>query len=278
MGPTATDVHWLGRAGVISAWRLGATLIDPGPTSTLDAVLDALDGEAPRRVLLTHIHLDHAASTGSLVRRFPGLEVWVHERGARHLVDPARLLASAQRLWGDDMHRLWGEILPVPQANLRVLYGSELRDGFRVAATPGHASHHVAYLHEDSGYAFVGDVAGLRVSAGGMILPPTPPPDVDLDAWRASLAVVGAWSPTALAIGHFGEHRDHEAHLDRLREGLERWGELARRTDAEGYAAALRAAIAAGADARDGGAIVQAMPPEQQWGGFDRWWSRSPGA
>jgi glyoxylase-like metal-dependent hydrolase (beta-lactamase superfamily II) len=272
--PTSTDVHWLDRAQVICAWRIGETLVDPGPTSTLGAVLGALEGATPRRVLLTHIHLDHAASAGTLARRFPDLEVWVHERGAPHLADPARLLASARTLWGEDMERLWGEVLPVPEERLRVLRGGERRDGFRVAATPGHASHHVAYLHEDSGYAFVGDVAGVRIGAGALVLPPTPPPGVDLAAWRSSLELVGAWSPTALAITHFGEHRDHEAHLDRARVGLERWGELARRTDGAGYAAALRAAVAAGADAERARAYEQAMPPEQQWAGLARYWAR----
>ena len=229
-------------------------------------------------MLLTHIHLDHAGAAGTLVRRFPGLEVWVSERGAPHLVDPSRLLGSARRLWGEGMDRLWGEVLPVPEASLRVLTGGERRDGFLVAATPGHASHHVAFLHEATGLALVGDVAGVRIGEGAIVVPPTPPPDVDLVAWRRSLEVVGAGAPTALAITHFGAHRDVEAHLDRMRIALERWGELGRRTDGEGYAAALRAAIASGTDAGTAGAYEQAMPPEQQWGGLERYWSRRAAA
>ena len=270
MQPEPLDLRHLGRARVLCCWRVGETLVDPGPASTLPALLAALGDVVPRRVLLTHIHLDHAGAAGSLVRRFPGLEVWVHERGAPHLLDPSRLLASARRLWGEGMDRLWGEVLPVPEGNLRVLTGGERREGFTVAYTPGHARHHVAFLHEDSGVALVGDVAGVRVGAGGVLLPPTPPPEVDLDAWRRSLEVVGAWAPTALAVMHFGAHGDQEAHLDRMRTGLARWAELARRTDAEGYAAGLRAALAAGTDAETAPAYEQAMPPEQQWAGLDR--------
>jgi glyoxylase-like metal-dependent hydrolase (beta-lactamase superfamily II) len=276
--PAPLDLHHLGRAGVIACWRVGDALVDPGPGSTLGNLLEALGDEVPRRVLLTHVHLDHGGCAGALVERFPHLEVWVHERGAPHLVDPSRLLASVRRLNGEATDRLWGTMIPVPEANLRVLVGGERREGFAVAATPGHASHHVAYLHEDSGVALVGDVAGVRIGAGGLLLPPTPPPDVDLEAWRRSLETVAAWAPVALALAHFGEHRDQEAHLERMRVGLARWAELARRLDGEGYAAALRAAIAAGADAATRGAYEQAMPPEQQWPGLERYWRRRAAA
>ena len=131
-------------------------------------LLEALGDERPAALLLTHIHLDHAAATGALVRRWPDLEVYVHERGAPHLVDPSRLLASAERLYGDQMERLWGEIVPVPEGNVRPLAGGETVLGMRVAYTPGHASHHVSYLHEDSGTAFTGDVAGVRIPTLGL--------------------------------------------------------------------------------------------------------------
>ena len=138
------------------------------------------------------------------MRRFPGLRVYVHEVGIPHLVDPAKLIASAARLYGDDMARLWGEVAAVPAGNLVALSGGEVVEGFRVAYTPGHAGHHVAYLHEDSGDAYVGDVAGVRVPPGDFTLMPTPPPDIDLEAWERSLEAVREWRPSRLCLTHFG--------------------------------------------------------------------------
>jgi len=154
--PRPIDVRHLGRERVICCWQVDDVLVDPGPSSCLKTLIGALEGRAPRALALTHIHLDHAGAAGSLVARWPELEVWVHERGARHLVDPGKLLASAQRLYGEDMDRLWGEVRPVPSENLRVLgEGGEIGP-FRYAYAPGHASHHVAYLDESTGVAFAG--------------------------------------------------------------------------------------------------------------------------
>ena len=155
------DVEHLGRERVIGCWELDGVLIDPGPTSSLDNLIAELGGDPPRALLLTHIHLDHAGATGTMVRRWPELPVYVHEIGARHLADPTKLLASAARLYGDQMERLWGEVAPVPEANLNPLSGGEEVLGFEVAYTPGHASHHVSYLHRESGRAFVGDTAAV---------------------------------------------------------------------------------------------------------------------
>src|SRR5213592_1452431 len=105
-------------------------LVDPGPASSVDGLLAALGDVEPRRLLLTHIHLDHAGATGVLVRRFPEIQVYVHERGAPHLVDPSKLLASAEKLYGDDMERLWGEVAPVPEENVHALSGGETVEGF----------------------------------------------------------------------------------------------------------------------------------------------------
>jgi glyoxylase-like metal-dependent hydrolase (beta-lactamase superfamily II) len=142
------DVEHLGRPNVIGCWEVDGALVDPGPESSLETLLAALDGERPAAIVLTHIHLDHAAATGAIVRRWPEIPVYVHELGAHHLIDPSRLLASAERLYGDAMERLWGEIVPVPEQNVRALAGGETVLGLRVAYTPGHASHHVCYLHE----------------------------------------------------------------------------------------------------------------------------------
>lgn len=270
----AIDVFHQGLEHVICAWQVDDVIVDPGPESTVDTLLDALGDEEPRALLLTHIHFDHAGAAGALVRAFPDLEVWVHERGARHLADPTRLVASAKRLYGDDFDRLWGEVVPIPQRNLRVLRGGESLDGWDVAYTPGHASHHVSYRHADTGWVFAGDTAGVRLPPGRLLLPPTPPPDFDLAAWRASIDTIEAWEPQTLAITHFGDHRDVAEHLDRLREALTRWSELAATTDRAGYAAALRAEFAAALDGPGAAAFAQAMPPDDQWLGIDRYRTR----
>src|SRR6476661_6070808 len=173
------DVCYHGTRNVICCHQVDGYLVDPGPESSIERVLEELGGEQPRGLLLTHIHFDHAGGAGALVRRWPDLAVWVHERGAPHLHDPSRLVRSARRIWPDDFDRLWGEVVPIPERNLRPLAGGETIDGFRVAYTPGHAIHHVAYLHEASGSAYTGDVAGVRIGTAP-ILPPTPPPDIDL--------------------------------------------------------------------------------------------------
>ena len=154
--------------------------------------------------------------SGSLVERWPDLRVYVHERGAKHMMDPERLYNSARRLYGDDMERLWGEMLPVPEENLEVLSGGEtIRDGaYKVEYTPGHASHHVSYLHD--GTAFVGDVGGVRITPESMTIPPTPPPDIDVEAWHESIAVVRAWRPERLAMTHFGSSEEVDQQLDEL--------------------------------------------------------------
>jgi glyoxylase-like metal-dependent hydrolase (beta-lactamase superfamily II) len=268
------DVRHLGREHVICCWQVDDVLVDPGPESSMETLLDALGGERPRALLLTHIHFDHAGAAGALVREWPDLEVWVHERGARHLVDPTRLVASAKRLYGEDFDRLWGEVVPVPERSLRVVSGGERQDGWQVAYTPGHASHHVSYLHVDSGWAFTGDTCGVRLPAASLLLPPTPPPDVDLDAWSASIDRIEAWEPERIAITHFGDYGGVREHLDRLRAALRHWSDLAARTDRETYADALRAAFEDALDDEVAAAFAQAMPPEDQWLGLDRWFQR----
>jgi glyoxylase-like metal-dependent hydrolase (beta-lactamase superfamily II) len=270
--PRAIDVRHLGVPHVICCHEVDGFLVDPGPESAVATLLEQLGDEPPRAILLTHIHFDHAGAAGALVRRWPQVEVWVHERGARHLVDPERLVASARRIWPDgEFDRLWGEVVPVPEGNLRVLAGGESIDGFRVAYTPGHASHHVAYLREDTGTAYTGDVAGVRIGASP-ILPPTPPPDVDVDAWLASIAAVRAWDPERLALTHFGVHEgDVREHLAVLGESLRLWAELARHVDERAYAEAVRRRVGAGADAQ---AVALAADPETLWAGLHRYWSQ----
>jgi glyoxylase-like metal-dependent hydrolase (beta-lactamase superfamily II) len=266
------DVHHLGHERVIGCWDIDGVLIDPGPTTSLENVIEALDGEQPRAVLLTHIHLDHAGAAGTMARRWPELPIYVHERGARHLADPSKLLASAERLYGDQMERLWGEVAPVPDANLNSLSGGEEILGFEVAYTPGHASHHVSFFHPESGRAFVGDTAAVRIPPSPFVIPPTPPPDIDLELWEASIDRILEWSPASLGLTHFGEVGDPEDHLSRVRERLREQGELARELSAEQFEAALRKSAIEAGDEGTAEALLQAVPPEQQYWGLERYW------
>jgi glyoxylase-like metal-dependent hydrolase (beta-lactamase superfamily II) len=273
--PDLIDLLHLGRARVIGAWRVGDVIVDPGPSSCLANLLPVLEREPPRVLALTHIHLDHAGASGSLLRRFPDAEVWVHERGAPHLIDPSRLLESATRLYGLEMERLWGEVLPVPAERIRVLRGGEELGPFRVGYTPGHASHHVSYLHEPSGRAFTGDVTGVRIGEG-RVLAPTPPPDIDLDAWRASLDLIESWSPRSIAVTHFGAYTDVAGHLDELREQLKQTETRARDLDEPAFVSAVRARVAGSTTPETGTAAAyeQAMPPEQSFHGLARYLRR----
>jgi glyoxylase-like metal-dependent hydrolase (beta-lactamase superfamily II) len=274
------DVEHLGRPHVIGCWEVDGLLVDPGPESSLPTVLAALGDERPRALLLTHIHLDHAAATGAMVRRWPDLEVYVHERGAPHLIDPSKLLASAERLYGDQMERLWGEILPVPESNVRTLSGGETVHGMRVAYTPGHASHHVCYLHEGTGTAFVGDVAACRIPPSKLVMPPTPPPDIDVEVWEESLDLIASWSPTRLALTHFGAVEDDvPGHIDAVRTRLREEAELVQRLGEPDYEADLQRRLRAQLDDEGLGGdtveeLLQAVPTAYQYSGLDRYWRK----
>ena len=273
------DVEHLGRERVIGCWQVDGALVDPGPESSLQTVLEKLGDEVPRAVLLTHIHLDHAAATGALVERWPQLEVYVHERGAPHLVDPSRLLASARQLYGERLEHLWGQIVPVPEANVRVLRGGETVLGMDVAYTPGHASHHVCYFHGDSGTAFVGDVAACVIPPSRLVMPPLPPPDIDVETWEESLDTVAAWEPQRLALTHFGAIEEPTPHLEAVRERLREEAQLARELDQEAYEADLERRIRAQLGAEGMGEetvaeLLQAVPTAYQWPGLARYWRK----
>jgi glyoxylase-like metal-dependent hydrolase (beta-lactamase superfamily II) len=273
--PSPIDVLHLGRDRVICCWRIGDVIVDPGPESSLGTLIDALGDEPPRAVLLTHIHLDHAGGTGALLRRWPETKVYVHERGARHMIDPSKLVASAGQLYGDEMDRLWGDVVPVPPEQVRPLSGGEEVLGFRVAYTPGHASHHVSFLHAESGHAFTGDTAGVLIPPTGLIVPPTPLPDIDVELWNDSLDAIAAWDPTAIGITHFGEIADVAQHLERMREALAKHAELARTVGAEEFERRLRERIGRAAPDEDTRAsITQAARPDLQWPGLNRYWEK----
>jgi glyoxylase-like metal-dependent hydrolase (beta-lactamase superfamily II) len=247
MPPLATgldyvDLNFLGRPEIIATAILhgpaGAALVDPGPATTLDNLTTALTRkgillEDVRHLLITHIHLDHAGAAGAIVERHPHVEVVVHGRGAPHLVDPSRLLASAGRLYGQDMDRLWGEVRPVPRERLKIVEGGETLTiagrEVKVAYTPGHASHHVSYLDTASRVAFVGDTAGIRRGSGSYVMPPTPPPDIDLEAWRESEARILAWDPDTLFLTHFGPFNGARQHFQAMFENLGEWSIVVRR-------------------------------------------------
>jgi glyoxylase-like metal-dependent hydrolase (beta-lactamase superfamily II) len=274
------DVEHLGRPNVIACWEVDGLLVDPGPESSLPTLLAAIGEQKPRAVLLTHIHLDHAAATGAMVERWPDLEVYVHERGAPHLIDPSKLLASAGRLYGDKLEYLWGRILPVPEANVTVLQGGESVLGMTVAYTPGHASHHVCYLHEETGTAFVGDVAACRIPPSKLVMPPTPPPDIDLEQWEDSIAIIEGWSPERLALTHFGAVEQPAEHLAIVRGRLREEAGLARELPADEYEADLQRRITDelhGEGLSDDGTVaelLQAVPTAYQWAGLDRYWRK----
>jgi glyoxylase-like metal-dependent hydrolase (beta-lactamase superfamily II) len=278
----AIDCRHLGRERVICCWQVGEVLIDPGPSSCLDTLLEALGDERPRALLLTHIHLDHAGASGTLAARWPDLQVYVHERGAPHLVSPERVLNSARRLYGEDMDRLWGAFEAVPEERLHVVRGGErLRvgeDEFEVAYTPGHASHHVSYLH-GSGTAFVGDTGGVRITPDGPVIPPTPPPDIDLGSWHDSLARIGTWQPARLAYTHFGASDDAAGQLADVGERLDRWAELARDRDVAGWERDVRDELS-GVSSGDEvlAAYEQAVPFEQCYAGLRRYWDKRAAA
>ncbi|MEA2310429.1 MAG: hypothetical protein QOE28_397 [Solirubrobacteraceae bacterium] len=271
----AIDVRHMGREKVTCCWRVGSVIVDPGPQSSAHTVIEALGEEPPEAILLTHIHLDHAGATGSLVERWPGVPVYVHELGAPHLIDPSKLEASAGRLW-DDMEERWGHTRPVPEANVNTIGDGDALLGFKVAYTPGHASHHVSFLHEESGWAFVGDVAGVRVAPESHTIMPTPPPDVDVEAWMDSLATIEGWDPAGIAVTHFGGHEDVARVLAEARAELERWAALARELpDQDAFTERVEADI--DEQIGDDGireAVRQATTPRLQYPGLERYWRK----
>ncbi|WP_018460694.1 MBL fold metallo-hydrolase [Thermus oshimai] len=227
------DCRFQGAEGVIASFLLkteaGPILIETGPERTFPALVEALgrEGVAPEEVghvFVTHIHLDHAGAAWRFAEL--GATVYVHPKGAPHLIDPSRLLASAERIYGDLLKPLWGEVRPIPEGRVRALTdGEEVRIGgvtVQALETLGHAVHHHAYRVGEA--LFAGDIAGVRI-APGPVLPPTPPPDIHLESWYASLDRLKALRPEVLYLTHFGPYTDVEAHLEALRARLRAWAD-----------------------------------------------------
>jgi glyoxylase-like metal-dependent hydrolase (beta-lactamase superfamily II) len=236
------DVNWTGRPRSIGAVLLDANgtlaIVDPGPASTVPALRSQLEARGVSvtdldAILLTHIHLDHAGATGALVQENPRLTVFVHEFGALHLARPEKLLASAARLYGEQLEPLFGQTMPVPEGNLNPLNGGETLElgssQMEVLYTPGHASHHVTYFDPAEGTAFVGDTAGICIEGDEFMLPATPPPDIDFELWEASLDAIGALHPKRLLLTHFGFSNEPARQIARYRERLKAWGDRVER-------------------------------------------------
>jgi glyoxylase-like metal-dependent hydrolase (beta-lactamase superfamily II) len=282
VGPDLLDLHHQGAERVIGAYLLdtvdGPALFDCGPTTCLERLKEAL-GELAlelrdlRHLLLSHIHLDHAGAAGVLVREHPALQVHVSAIGAPHLVDPSRLEASARRLYGDTFDSLWGELAPVPEANIRIV-GPEVV-GLACFPAPGPASHHVCYL-DSSGTLYAGDAAGVRIQPDLAVLPPTPPPDFDLEAWYRTIDEIERRQPQRLALIHFGLADDPKPHLAELRERLADWvRRVASGASEEAFSASVRSDVAeAGSDV---GIYERAMPFWQSYAGLVRYRERPPG-
>ena len=295
-GIAYTDLLHGGRARIIATAVLqspaGVALVDPGPSSCLATLRASLAAAGigiadVRTLLLTHIHLDHAGATGSLLRENPDIDVYVHERGAPHMIDPSKLLASAARLYGDAMDELWGPFLPVPADRVHVLAGGERIAAadreLEVAYTPGHASHHVSFFDRASGIAFAGDVAGVRTGRALFVLPPTPPPDIDVETWLDSIERVRQWRAATLMVTHFGVHEDADAQLDAMRTHLTEMAGIARgvveaggsdAAQVERFTQSMRAYMERHLPAAEADLYGTAAPLDQCWLGLARYWRK----
>jgi glyoxylase-like metal-dependent hydrolase (beta-lactamase superfamily II) len=297
-GLSYIDLEFLGRAHAIASGIIqssgGAAIVDPGPTTCLGTLELGLQEHGVRwtdvrQILLTHIHLDHAGATGTIVRAHPHIKVFVHDRGAVHMADPQKLIDSAARLYRDGMERLWGEIAPVPAANLVTLSGGERIEAggrsFDVAYTPGHASHHVSFFDRASGLAFVGDTAGVCID-NGYVLPPTPPPDIDLEKWRGSIDQIETWSPDTIFLTHYGPVGSVRPHLEMLWHNLQEMATWVRHTLGEPgsdedrsrtFADRLRQDMRRQMNDVQVAAYPVAAPFEQLWLGLARYWRKRNG-
>ncbi len=274
------DLHHQGAERVIGSYLVetadGPALFDCGPSSCLERLKDGLHHRGVeltdlRHLLLSHIHLDHAGAAGVLVREHPGLTVHVSEIGAPHLIDPTRLEASARRLYGDTFDALWGELAPIPKRNVEVVGEQVL--GLECFKTPGHASHHVCYVHSD-GTLYAGDAAGVRLQPDRLVLPPTPPPEFDPEAWNRTLDEIERRSPARLALIHFGVADDIARHLAELRERLHSWVDrVGRGLTEDEFSRTVREELIAEGGA-DVDAYERAMPLWQSHAGLKRFWEK----
>jgi glyoxylase-like metal-dependent hydrolase (beta-lactamase superfamily II) len=282
--PRLVDLSQVDDGRVIACYLVdtdeGPALFDCGPTTSIGALKRGLAGYGVelrdiRNLVLSHIHLDHAGAAGALVREHPRLQVWVAEAGAPHLVDPSRLERSARRLFGGDYDRLWGEVAPVPEENIRLAGDRVL--GLECFPSPGHAEHHVTCVDGD-GTMYGGDAAGVRVVPARYAFAPTPPPEVDVEAWHRSLDEMEERRPQRLALGHFGVVDEPASHLAEVRARLMTWAERVRAgMSEEEFTATVRAEIAAAEGRAMEERYAAAAPAWQSWQGLRRYCEKREG-
>ena len=279
-GVRLIDLHHQGVERVIGAYLVetsdGLAVFDCGPASALPALEAGLREHGVgladvRHLLLSHIHLDHAGAAGAIVREHSQVQVHVSAIGAPHLVDPSRLEASARRLYGTAFDELWGELAPVPEANVHVVGGEAV--GLECFPSPGHASHHVCFVNED-GTLYAGDAAGVRIAPSRLVLPPTPPPDIDVATWYATIDELERRTPKRLALVHFGVFDDVGRHLNELRERLGEWEQIVEGgATQDEFVERVHAGLGELGD-DDLQAVERAMPMWQSYAGLKRWVDR----
>jgi len=227
------DLHFQNYQHAIAAFCFesnnGLILIESGPYSTFKALEKGLNNLGysaadVKNVLLTHIHFDHAGAAWAFAEK--GANIYLHPFGYHHMNDPSKLVASATMIYGDQMDTLWGEMRAIPEDNLRTVEHQEVLDidgkTFIALHTPGHAKHHVAWQHKD--LIFAGDVAGVKIE-GGPVVPPCPPPDINIEDWKSSINLILDRNPKKLVLTHFGEELDVRGHMEELRTILDDWSQ-----------------------------------------------------
>ena len=231
------DLGFMDTEEIIASFLLtgeGSTaIIETGPTTCIENLMRGLEDrgvgpEEVEKVFLTHVHLDHAGASGNLTELLPNATFYVHEIGYPHLVDPSTLVKSATRIYGEEsMEEMWGEVRAVPEDRLEKLEGGEEIEAaggiLQAYYTPGHAYHHLAFYEPESGALFAGDVAGVRLPGQSYVKPPTPPPEINIEAWKQSIEAIRKLAPETLYPTHFGSYQDTERHLSELEQRLQEW-------------------------------------------------------
>lgn len=268
------DTRFMGIEQSVACHRYEEVLIDPGPAASIHHVIDALGDVVPTTCLLTHIHLDHAGGTGALIEHFPEMQVYIHEVGLPHMVDPSRLLASAARVYGDELSK-FGETLPVPAENIHAIAEGDVVEGFEALDTPGHSNHHMAFFHLQTEMAIVGDLVGQTVHPFDVLLMSSPPPEIDIEAWIASIDKLATHdpAPSTLGLAHFGRVPDVIDQLDAAKQELRRIAELGRDGTEEEFMQYQQAKLArVPADIAE--AIATALPLDMNYAGLVRYWDK----
>lgn len=269
----AIDTRFKGIEHAIVCHRAGDVLIDPGPASTAAHVIDALGDIVPTHILLTHVHLDHAGGAGTLVEHYPEAQVYIHQTGLPHIVDPARLLASAERTFGDLMPQ-WGETIGVPAENVHAIADGDVIEGFEAIHTPGHSGHHMCFFHERSQTMLTGDIAGQSVAPEHLTLVSTPPPEIDVQLWIESIDKVAERYPSTLALTHGGRITDVVGQFERAKRELRRGSEFVQAHNIDEFVQQIERELETVAPATAEALFVSLPPLEQLYLGYERYLSK----